>query len=52
MVYAKKPFASSQTVLDYLGRYSQGVALSNDRILKIENAEVTLSFGGSRAVGH
>jgi Putative transposase len=28
----------------YLGRYTHRVALSNDRILKIENGEVTLSY--------
>jgi hypothetical protein len=44
VVYAKKPFGSPQTVLDYLGRYTHRVALSNDRILQVENAEVTLSF--------
>ncbi len=44
IVYAKKPFGSPQTVLDYLGRYTHRVALSNDRILRIENAEVTLSY--------
>jgi hypothetical protein len=44
IVYAKKPFGSPQTVLDYLGRYTHRVALSNDRILRVENAEVTLSY--------
>jgi Putative transposase/Transposase zinc-binding domain len=43
-VYAKKPFGSPHTVLDYLGRYTHRVALSNDRILKIENGEVLLSY--------
>ena len=44
VVYAKRPFGSPQTVLDYLGRYTHRVALSNDRILKIENGEVLLSY--------
>jgi Putative transposase/Transposase zinc-binding domain len=44
VVYAKKPFGSPRTVLDYLGRYTHRVALSNDRILKIENDQVTLSY--------
>ncbi|MGH7929141.1 MAG: IS91 family transposase [Candidatus Binatia bacterium] len=44
VVYAKKPFGSPQTVLDYLGRYTHRVALSNDRILGIENSQVTLSY--------
>ena len=44
VVYAKKSFGSPQTVLDYLGRYTHRVALSNDRILQVENGEVTLSY--------
>jgi hypothetical protein len=44
VVYAKKPFGSPQTVLDYLGRYTHRVALSNDRILQVENGKVTLSY--------
>jgi hypothetical protein len=44
VVYAKKPFGSLQTVLDYLGRYTHRVALSNDRIVKVENGQVTLSY--------
>ena len=48
VVYAKKPFGSPQTVLDYLGRYTHRVALSNDRILEVENGEVTLSYRDRR----
>jgi hypothetical protein len=44
IVYAKKPFGSPQTVLDYLGRYTHRVALSNERILSVQNAQVTLSY--------
>jgi hypothetical protein len=44
VVYAKKPFGSPHTVLDYLGRYTHRVALSNDRIVQIENGQVTLSY--------
>ncbi|HEY2923057.1 MAG TPA: IS91 family transposase, partial [Candidatus Binatia bacterium] len=44
VVYAKKPLGSPQTVLDYLGRYTHRVALSNDRIVKVEDEEVTLSY--------
>jgi hypothetical protein len=48
VVYAKKPFSSAQTVLDYLGRYTHRVALSNDRILSVENGQVTLSYRDRR----
>ncbi len=44
VVYAKKPFGSPQTVLDYLGRYTHRAVLSNNRILAVENGQVTFSF--------
>jgi putative transposase/transposase-like zinc-binding protein len=44
IVYAKKPFGSPQTVLDYLGRYTHRVALSNDRILSVQNGQVTFTY--------
>jgi hypothetical protein len=34
VVYAKVPFAGPAQVLDYLGRYTHRVALSNDRLLR------------------
>jgi len=33
VVYAKRPFADPEQVLDYLGRYTHRVALSNDRLV-------------------
>jgi len=44
IVYAKKPLGSPVHVLDYLGRYTQRVALSNDRILSARNRAVTFSY--------
>jgi len=44
VVYAKKPFGSPQTVLDYLGRYTHRVALSDNRILALENGQIAFSF--------
>ena len=44
VVYAKKPFASPQQVLDYLGRYTHRVALSNDRILCVKDGQVTFTY--------
>ena len=32
-MYAKRPFAGPEQVLDYLGRYTHRVALSNDRLV-------------------
>lgn len=44
VAYAKKPFGSPNHVLDYLGRYTHRVALSNDRILSAHNGEVTFRY--------
>jgi hypothetical protein len=40
VVYAKAPFAGPQQVLDYVGRYTHRVAISNHRLLDIEDARV------------
>ncbi|HKD02173.1 MAG TPA: IS91 family transposase [Terriglobales bacterium] len=48
VVYAKRPCSSPAQVLDYLGRYTQRVALSNNRILAVaetvEGPQVTFSY--------
>ena len=44
VVYAKKPFGSPDHVLDYLGRYTHRVALSNNRLVSTHNGEVTFSY--------
>ena len=40
IVYAKKPFAGPEQVLDYVGRYTHRVAISNHRLLDIGNGQV------------
>ncbi|HVH89902.1 MAG TPA: transposase [Candidatus Acidoferrum sp.] len=40
----QKTFGSPVHVLDYLGRYTHRVALSNDRILSARNGAVTFSY--------
>src|SRR6266571_4566261 len=37
VVYAKPPFAGPRQVLDYVGRYTHRVAISNNRLLDIEH---------------
>lgn len=44
IVYAKKPFAGPEQVLEYLGRYTHRIAISNHRIKSIDNGEVTFSY--------
>ena len=48
VVYSKAPFAGPKKVLDYLGRYTHRVAISNYRILAVENGSVTFSYRDSR----
>jgi len=40
VVYAKRPFAGPEQVLEYLGRYTHRVALSNERILSLADGRV------------
>jgi hypothetical protein len=40
VVFCKKPFRNSTAIINYLGRYSHKVAISNERIIKIENDSV------------
>jgi hypothetical protein len=49
VVYAKAPCAGPQQVLEYLGRYTHRVALSNDRLLAIDGGQVTFSYRAPRA---
>jgi len=44
VVYAKKPFAGPETVLDYLGRYTHRVAISNHRIMDIAPDAVSFTW--------
>jgi len=44
VVYAKAPFAGPRQVLDYVGRYTHRVAISNNRILDIEDGRVTFRW--------
>ena len=44
VVYAKRPFAGPQQVLDYVGRYTHRVAISNNRLLDIENDQVRFQW--------
>lgn len=43
-VYAKSTFKNSTEVLKYLGNYTHRVAISNQRIIKVENGQVTFKW--------
>lgn len=44
VVYAKPPFGGPEQVLKYLARYTHRVAISNDRLLKLEDGQVTFRW--------
>jgi hypothetical protein len=44
VVYAKPPFAGPEKVLDYVGRYTHRVAISNNRLLDIEAGQVSFRY--------
>lgn len=44
VVYCKDAFDNPQHVIDYLGRYTHRVAISNHRIVELENGQVTFTW--------
>jgi hypothetical protein len=50
-VYAKEPFGGPQQVLDYLGRYTHRVAISNHRLLSLTDEHVTFRWKDYRHPG-
>ncbi len=44
VVYAKKPFSGVNSVVEYLGRYTHKVAISNHRITDIDTVNDTVTF--------
>ena len=44
VVYAKRPFAGPQAVLAYLSRYTHRVAISNQRLIALDERGVTFRW--------
>jgi len=44
VVYAKRPFASPNCVLKYLARYTHRVAISNQRLVKLGEGQVSFRY--------
>ena len=44
VVYCKEPFKNANSVIQYLGRYTHRVAISNERIVKVEKDTVTFKW--------
>ena len=51
VVYAKQPLGGPEAVLDYLGRYTHRVAISNERIVGIDGADVMFRVRGDPESG-
>jgi hypothetical protein len=51
VVYAKRPFAGPQAVLAYLSRYTHRVAISNSRLLAMDEHGVSFRWKDYRAKG-
>jgi hypothetical protein len=44
VVYAKRPFTVPQSVVEYLGRYTHKIAISNHRLKHADDKQVTFSY--------
>ncbi len=51
VTYCKKAFGGPEQVIAYLGRYTHRVAISNDRLLKVENGRVYFKWRNYRKGG-
>jgi len=49
VVYAKRPFAGPEAVLAYLSRYTHRVAISNSRLIALDDKSVTFKWKDYRA---
>jgi hypothetical protein len=52
VVYAKPPFGGPAHVLEYLGRYTHRVAISNRRLLALQDGQVSFAWTDYRDSGH
>lgn len=51
VVYAKPPFGGPVQVLEYLGRYTHRIAISNDRLLALKDGQVSFQWKDYRRRG-
>jgi hypothetical protein len=51
VVYAKRPFASPKTVVEYLGRYTHKIAISNHRLTAVDDQTVSFKYKDYREGG-
>lgn len=51
VVYAKRPFAGPRQVIEYLGRYTHKVAISNHRLEQVTERDVTFRYKDYKGEG-
>jgi hypothetical protein len=51
VVFAKKPFGSPKSVIEYLGRYTHKIAISNNRVKSIDDQNVSFHYRDYRQIG-
>jgi hypothetical protein len=51
VVYAKSPFGTPNTVVEYLGRYTHKIAISNHRIKSVDEQNVTFAYKDYKTFG-
>jgi len=51
VVFAKRPFPGADEVLEYVGRYTHRVAITNHRILHVSEDKVTFTYRNRREKG-
>jgi len=44
ITYSKRPFGGPEQVLEYLGRYTHRIGITNNRLLSIDDGQVTFSY--------
>ena len=50
-MYAKRPFAGPEQVLDYLGRYTHRIAIGNQRLCSLDDGSVRFRYTDYRRSG-
>ena len=51
VVYAKRPFGNAKSVIEYLGRYTHKIAISNHRLKAIDDNTVTFAYKDYKTKG-
>jgi len=51
VVYAKRPFAGPKQVIEYLGRYTHKIAISNHRIERLDHDTITFNYKDYKQAG-